>query len=199
MISIKDFKKRCLTDGVDNIVDEVILANGAVHVSDKDCQFILSRVAGKFSIAVSDLSLYVVGSAKLGYSISQKKKDGVDYPRYRLYSPTSDIDTAIVSPVLFRILWEELGLYSHGMSYFPWNSGALGDYMICGWLRPDHFPRHQRLTKCDDWGDLFRRMSLDSRFKRHAVRGGLFYSLEDLRRYHRRSVSECIRELQGPP
>ncbi len=74
----------------------------------------------------------------------------------------------------------------------PWDSGKLGDYMLYGWLRPDYFPNDVRVRECDAWWDEFRRFSGSPRFERHQVRGGLFYSREQLRLYMMRSIQECI-------
>jgi hypothetical protein len=141
--------------------------------------------------------MWIVGSAKLGFSITEKKRAGCVYPRYRPFGPASDIDTAVVSPEIFRLIWDDLSIYAHGQPLMPWDSGRLGDYLLYGWLRPDHFPK-VRIRRCDDWWDLFRRLSAEPRFDRRPVRGALFYSICDLKRYLRRAVLECIRIEQGP-
>ena len=192
MITIEEFKTRCITQSVEEIVDEIILANGALHVSENNVSHMQGSLARAYGISSDDIALRIVGSAKLGFSITEKKKTGVHYPRYRLFSPESDIDTAVVSPRLYRIIWEELSIYSHSQVWFPWKSGRLGDYMLCGWLRPDYFPKGIRLRSCDLWWDQFRRFSGDLRFERRSVRGGLFNSMEDLERYSQRSVKECV-------
>ena len=138
------------------------------------------------------INLWIVGSAKLGFSMTEKHASGgVILPRYRLFSPESDIDVAVVSPALFDILWNELSTYAHRVPRLPWDSKRLGDYLVCGWLRPDCFPENVRLRKCDAWWDLFRRLSADSRFGRRKIRGGLFHSKEHMKRYLRRGLSEC--------
>jgi hypothetical protein len=135
---------------------------------------------------------WIVGSAKLGFSLTEKRaRDGSLLARYRDFSAASDIDVAVVSPRLFDILWNELGAYAHREACLPWNSGALGDYLVCGWIRPDHFPIRVRLRRCDDWWDLFRALSADSRYGRRKVRGGLFHSVEHMKRYQIRALREC--------
>lgn len=193
MISLADFKARCVTDSAENIVNELILADDALHVSVTNREFVLDRLASAFGIATSDIALWVVGSAKLGFSITEKVlKDGTILPRYRPFRPVSDIDIAIVSPKLFRLIWDELCIYAHGHPWLPWNSGKLGDYMVYGWLRPDFFPKVQ-MRLCDSWWDLFYDLSKDLRFGRRTVRGALFHSVADLARYQRRSVTQCVR------
>jgi hypothetical protein len=196
MITLEEFRVRCARDTAEDIVDEVLLKDDAVHVSADNRAYLLERLATAFGIKQSCIQLWVVGSAKLGFSIIEKRKDGQVLARYRPFSPISDIDTAIVSPDLFRLIWDELSSYAHGQPWMPWNSGRLGDYMVYGWLRPDHFPSGGRVRRCDDWWDQFRRFSAEPRFGRRSVRGGLFHSIPDLRRYLRRSVLECIHAEQ---
>lgn len=196
MITLEEFRARCAKDKAEDIVDEVLLEDDAVHVSAENRTYLLEGLASVLAVEQSCIRLWIVGSAKLGFAITEKKKDGELLPRYRPFSAISDIDTAIVSPELFRIVWDELSTYAHGQSWMPWDLGRLGDYMVYGWLRPDHFPRGGRVRRCDDWWDKFRSFSADPRFGRRSVRGGLFHSICDLRRYLRRSVLECIHAEQ---
>jgi hypothetical protein len=196
MITLEEFKARCARDKAEDIVDEVLLEDDAVHVSAENRTYLLDGLASVFGVEQSCIRLLIVGSAKLGFSITEKNKGGELLPRYRHFSAISDIDTAVVSSELFRIVWDELSIYAHGQPWMPWDSGRLGDYMVYGWLRPDHFPSGRRVRRCDDWWDQFRRFSADPRFGRRSVRGGLFHSISDLRRYLRRSVLECIHAEQ---
>jgi hypothetical protein len=195
MITLAEFRARCVRDPAEVIVDEVLLADDALHVSAAPRAYLVSRLAATFGIAENAVQLWIVGSAKLGFSITEKRKEGQLLPRYRPFRPVSDIDTAVVSPEIFRIIWDELSIYAHGQPWMPWDSGRLGDYLVYGWLRPDHFPR-QRVRRCDDWWDLFYEFSADPRFSRRSVRGALFHSVADLQRYLRRSVLECIHNEQ---
>ena len=192
MITVEQFKDLCRTKSAEDVVDEVLLIEDAVHVPEENRAYLLSRLASTYGVKETDLRLWIVGSAKLGFSMVEKRKNGLVLPRYRPFTGISDIDTAIVSPEIFRLIWDELSIYAHGQPWMPWDSGRLGDYMVYGWLRPDHFPGGQRVRRCNDWWDLFRRFSADDRFGKHSVRGGLFYSVSDLRRYLRRSVLVCI-------
>jgi len=97
----------------------------------------------------------------------------------------------VISPQLYEIIWNELSRFSFSQPYLPWDSGKLGDYMVCGWLRPDYFP-NRRLRRCDDWWDTFRRLSSQQRFGRRQVRGGLFYNFKQLKTYQSKALIECI-------
>ena len=191
MITLDEFKSRCRTDRAEDIVDDLLLADDALHVSIENRAYLRDTLAATFGVASDAVRLWVIGSAKLGFALTEKRRAGSVLPRYRRFSALSDVDTAIVSPELFRIIWDELSIYAHGVPWMPWNSGRLGDYFVYGWLRPDHFP-NRRIRRCDDWWDQFRRFSASPRFGRRSVRGGLFHSVADLQRYLRRSVVECI-------
>ena len=192
MISIDEFKAK-LADGQQYyLMNEVLLADGAMHVTNENIEYISQKLSSKYQISNDNIDICITGSAKLGFSLVEKrKKDGTILPRYRLFSANSDIDVAIVSKALFERVWLDLSQHAHKVTRLPWDSKKLGDYMVCGWLRPDHFPKKVRIRSCDDWSDLFWRLSADPRFERHNVRGGLFYSREQLSMYLNRSLSDC--------
>jgi len=167
--------------------------DAAAHVRPEDVDYLRARLASTFGIAPGQVNVWIVGSAKLGFSIVEKRlSDGTVLPRYRKFSADSDIDVAVVSPMIFDLIWRELSAYAHRVPRLPWNSGQLGDYLICGWLRPDHFPIRARLRRCDDWWDLLRRLSADGRYGRRKVRGGLFHSIEHMKQYLGRALDECF-------
>lgn len=192
MLSVAEFREHLNRGEIEYLLDHVLLGREAEHVTEEDIEFVRSTLAGTFRCD-SGVEIWIVGSAKLGFStIEKREKDGTIRPRYRPFSPSSDIDIAVVSNGIFTPIWDELSAFSHQNSRFPWNSGRLGDYLVCGWLRPDHFPQGVRLRKCDDWWDTFRAMSADHRFGRRKVSGGLFASVDHLRQYYLRSLNDCL-------
>jgi hypothetical protein len=192
MITVNDFRRRILDRELDWLVDEVLLAGPAAHVEAPEIAYIRASLAAKFGVLAQDVSVWVVGSAKLGFSINEKHlPNGAVLPRYRAFSAASDIDVAVVSPRVFDLIWKDLSTYAHRVARLPWDSGRLGDYLVYGWLRPDHFPIRARLRRCDDWWDLFRALSSHARYGRRKVRGGLFYSGEQMRQYLMRALNEC--------
>lgn len=190
MVPLEDFKSRCQTQTVDQIVEDIFITDFAAHVSAEDIDYIKDSLCRKFRVSSSNLEIYIVGSAKLGYSISENKKRGLK--RFRSFCAESDIDVAVVSRDVFRKIWEDLSIYGYGLPFFPWRSGDLSDYLLHGWLRPDKFPANSNVTRCNDWWDEFQAFSADPRFERRKVRGGLYYSVDDLRRYLQHSVQECV-------
>lgn len=189
-MTIEEFREKVRGNELEFLLDEVLLGGSSVHVSGENIAHLSEALSHTFSVPPNDVSVWIVGSAKLGFSLTEKKRDGEILPRYRSFSPNSDIDVAVVSLPLFDLIWNELSAYAHRRTRLPWDSGPLGDYLVCGWLRPDHFPR-VRLRRCDDWWDLFRSLSAGQRFGRRRVRGALFHSLEHVKRYQMRALNEC--------
>ena len=192
-MEVTEFRKIILQEKFDDVLTKVLLSGDAKHVNQEKQDFIKTRVAEKYKVNPEDMRLVIVGSAKLGFSISEKKvKGSATLPRYRPFNAITDIDIAIVSPHIYEQIWDELSRFSFNQSWFPWDSGKLGDYMVCGWLRPDYFPTETRLRKCDDWWDTFRLFSSEQKLGRRRVRGGLFYNFEHLKRYQAKSLIDCI-------
>lgn len=196
MLTVEQFKARLLASSVDEVVRDIVLADAAAHVSDADRAYLASRLAETYGIAVATVQIWIVGSAKLGYSLAEKRlDDGTCLPRFRAFRADSDVDVTVISSPIFDAIWSDLSQHANHSTRMPWQSGQLGNYLVHGWLRPDKFPR-ARLRRCDDWWDLFRRFSRERRFGRRKVRGGLFYSFDDLVRYQSRGVAECRRALE---
>lgn len=198
--TIEEFRASLVGADAGDIVDAYLLSDGALHVSHDDIDYICRSIAASYGVDIEDTRIFVTGSAKLGFSISEKRKKGSKShrPRYRLFSATSDIDVAVISAPIFDMIWQELSKHFNSAVSFPPNTEKLGDYLACGWLRPDHFPKHVRLSRCDTWADTFRRLSANSRFRTRRVTGGAFNSREHLRQYLSRAVRECI-YLEGNP
>jgi hypothetical protein len=189
-----EFRHLLRTAAIDDIVSSVLLSGDAAHVDRAAHDFICKTLGVAFGATVERHELLVVGSAKLGFSISEKPMaNGDKLERYRPFRSDSDIDLALVHPAIFDQLWRELSDHAHRSQTMPWNSGRLGDYMVYGWIRPDHFPTNVRLRKCDDWWDTFRKLSAHGPFNRRKVRGGLFYSQYYLSSYLRRAVNACLK------
>ncbi len=193
MVHMDDFRRRLREVDADAIVSEYLLSGDAAHVTDSEKQAIANALLSAYSARGTELTLHIVGSAKLGFSLVQKPNEEGILERYRRFNAESDIDVAVVCPVIFEEVWHELSDFSHRYPYWPWKSGRLGDYLICGWIRPDHFPKNVRLRRCDDWWDCFRRISREVYLGRRKVCGGLYFSERHLSRYLRRAVEECIR------
>jgi hypothetical protein len=191
--NLDEFKRLLVTKHVKEIVEQIVIGGGAKHVSGTQLIYIQQAICAKFGLELNDVNLYIVGSAKLGFSIVEKSgKPSGFMPRYRSYRPgQSDVDIAVVSGKLFQMLWHELAIHSHNSRPFPRESKRLGDYMVIGWLRPDHFPRIPSPSKIASWSELFRSLSTDHNLDYKKYSGGLYFSHQHLLRYHERAVQEC--------
>lgn len=189
-MQIAEFKKALQEDSASDVVANIILANGAKHVSDEAIQYAEAQIRSQFQIPNQhSLNIIVVGSAKLGFSIAEKTILGRNtLPRYRDFDPyNSDIDLAIVCQKLYFDIWRDLSTYSHNQTPFPWDT-HLGKYALVGWLRPDHFPKLQRPLSCMKWWELFQSLSNSVPFNRQKVRGGLYFHKDFLNQYQQRAV-----------
>lgn len=189
--SLADFKELLTKKNVDEITEEIILGAEAVHVSQDDLEFLRDRICSEFGLDQAQVEVIVVGSAKLGFSIVEK--DGVKgfKPRYRNFDEASDIDVAVVSQKLYFQCWRFLSVYSHRQAYMPWDAGKVSDYMVVGWMRPDHAIKIVPFPLMDSWWNLFGDFSSMTRFNKRRVRGGLYFMKSFLHDYHRRAVKEC--------
>ncbi len=138
-----------------------------------------NKIANHFDISYRDV--YIVGSAKLGYSYFKKTQ----------FSLESDIDIAIVSKELFEKYQQTICdfqydldncciqiTYKESVKYFEFLR-----YFAKGWLRPDKLPFKGSLeNRRNEWFDYFKTLSYGkSEVGNYKVSAGLYkdyYSLE---------------------
>jgi hypothetical protein len=196
-MTAQELQAQLLSVDLEDFVDRVILSGDSPFFSPGQINHVSKALASKYSIETDSIQIRVVGSAKLGYGLLKKRtKTGEDLAAFRPFRPESDIDLAIISPCLYEVIWNDLSIHANNAPWIPWDSGKLGDYMVYGWLRPDHFPKFARLRRCDDWWDVFSSLSSDSRLGRRAIRGALYHSLDHLRRYQLRGLNQCRSALE---
>lgn len=193
-MTITAFKALIKSKDPYEVACEIFGGSSAEHVSVDGVGLIRNKLSSAFNAPTDKLSILVSGSAKLGFSIIEKKdkKSGFILPRYRSFRASSDIDTAVISAPIFDLIWHELARFYHQDTYFP--SGAcsdLGRYLPYGWLRPDKFPAKPSLIYCNRWWEIFNELSVNPQFGPRKVRGGLFYSEEQFFRYQARALSDC--------
>ncbi|WP_175916797.1 hypothetical protein [Burkholderia sp. BCC1638] len=187
-----EFKKILRERAACDIVPEYITSGDPGPVVTKEAlEFVVEQTRIVFQIP-SDASVkpIVVGSAKLGFSFTEKIKPEYK-PRYRAYQPgVSDIDLALVSPLLYVKVWKDIAVYGSNQTKFPWRSQDLGDYMLHGWLRPDKFPTPSP-PGCANWFDLLSRLNRSDHFRHKRLRCGLYYSAHFLELYQQRGIIEA--------
>jgi hypothetical protein len=182
-----------------NVFKNCILNNGveqalSTHVLQHDCSIVgagmEAQVRGEISnqFHVDVASIYVVGSAKLGFS----PKPG---QYFKPFSDGSDIDVAIVSSELFARIWREIHQMQAANEYFDYP--AFKHYHFNGWIRPDKMPSSAEYTTGKAWWDFFRGLSSREDFMRLKIRGGLYHDDYFLRQYQLGGLSSLRAHLIG--
>lgn len=131
----------------------------------------------------------MVGSGKLGFSIVNSK-------RYRPFSDTSDIDVAIISPILFDAIWHNVYDYSFSGGYWP-EEKAFKEYLFRGWIRPDKLPPSHKFALCKDWWDFFRSITSTGRYGPYKISAGLYRNWHFLETYLSVCINECLVEMDA--
>lgn len=139
------------------------------------------RIAEKFCIPFHEI--YITGSAKLGFSPIKRKEFDYD----------SDIDVALVSPLLFEKIMSDISVYQNMIrknravirqSELQMYHSFL-EYVALGWIRPDKLPvSFQMQAIKNDWFDFFRSISYGkSEVGNFRVNAGVFKSYSHLENY----------------
>ncbi len=81
------------------IVDDILVSPGVLHVTESDIAHIEQRVREVFGVGEGSLVVHTVGSAKLRCSIIEKRIQGELLPRFRPFCVDSDIDVAVISGI----------------------------------------------------------------------------------------------------
>ena len=136
-------------------------------------------VAEHFEIHVNHV--IIVGSAKLGYSVSPKKS-------FKPFDDKSDLDVAIVNNALFEKYWLEMYKAKKSMIEWPELSQAQ-KYLFQGWIRPDKLPL---LNIRNSWFDFFAGLQSRDGCGPYPVRGGLYYNHDFLELYQENGVAKTF-------
>lgn len=158
-------------------------------------------IASKFSIHPSEVVL--VGSGKLGFSISEKAvRDSKTReiigtkPRYREFGEESDLDIAILSPKLFDQIWLNLYEYNKAKPLWP-REKEFKKYMFEGWLRPDKLPPSTPAFEIpQEWFEFFTGLTNSGKYGDYAIRAGLYKDWNFLEGYQSKAITDCLNELE---
>ena len=186
-----DFKQLLRETTAEDIVERFILTDDVGPYTSRDALDVLEQRARLAFGLASDqlLKTIVVGSAKFGFSYLEKpSRGGLGYkPAYRSYDPgVSDIDVAIISPILYSKIWQDLARFGANLPTFPWRTD-LAPYMLNGWIRPDKFPPAPP-QRCSDWKNVVNEVSRTKHFQYKKLRCGIYHSTYFLKIYQLRGV-----------
>jgi predicted nucleotidyltransferase len=166
---------------VRDIVNKHVLTGTCCMLADDQYVELRGVVAEKFGLQTAEV--IVVGSSKLGFSISPAK-------RYRHFGEESDIDVAIVSDRLFSEIWQDVHQFHENGGY--WDIGPFRKYLFQGWIRPDKLPPVHTFAQAKEWWKFFKEVTQTNRFGPYKVKAGLYKSWYYLEAYQTKSVTACI-------
>jgi|SRR5579863_1870301 len=138
------------------------------------------------ALEIHSTAVFMVGSGKLGFSISPQK-------RYRPFGDESDFDMAIVSEALYQSLWLELFTYFERTAI---EDKGTQKYHFRGWLRPDLFPEDASLQRCNRLRESVQHLNSTGVAGRYPIKVGVYYSWPFLEGYQLRSLESC-KEQEG--
>lgn len=178
------------------------IAFGECYWLDHELYYELKQdIATKFSIHPSDVVM--VGSGKLGFSISEKvikdketNKIIETKPKYRAFGDQSDLDIAILSSNLFDEIWYRLYEYKKTKSYWPREKKFI-QYLFEGWIRPDKLPPSTTgLEIQQDWFEFFSGLTNSGKYGDLSITAGLYKNWGFLEGYQIESIINCKKALE---
>lgn len=162
------------------------ITSGEAFILPHDNYFSLrDRIAREFGVHTNDV--FVVGSAKLGFSIAPNK-------RYRPFGDTSDIDVAVVSQSLFDQIWKEVFEYRAEVGYWPAEQ-QFASYLFKGWIRPDKLPPARKFELASRWWTFFRELTQSGDVSIYPIKAGLYKSHYFLEAYQSICVKQCQTDI----
>jgi len=180
---IAEFRRSLDTTPSDTAVVERFLLHGPCTAIDDGAHFeIKQRIAQEFSINVVT-EMFIVGSAKLGFSISPSK-------RWNSFGDRSDVDVAIVSHKLYQAVWHEVYDYTTSGAYWP-DRNRFQKYLLQGWIRPDLLPPSAAFDFVGRWWDFFRTLKAERVAGPYKINGALYHDLDFLKKYQATAVAAC--------
>lgn len=152
------------------------------------------RIAEKYDVGFHEV--FVIGSAKLGFSLRKEKDFDLD----------SDIDVVIVSGSLFDAIMDQIRGYQLELRHSRRSVSTREidtyhqflEYAALGWIRPDKLPLEFSLRVLkDEWFSFFRSISNGrSEVGNYKVAAGVFKSYRHLEGYLLEGLQEIYESLR---
>ncbi len=177
------------SNSFEKIIDKYLLFGTPYIFKDDENKFYeLKNKIAEF-LGVSQTNIFVIGSAKLGFSIAPQK-------RYQHFNEESDIDIAIIDANLFIRYWKILYKYNTDVraesQYERRVYEQFLNYFFKGWLRPDKFPTGMREKQ--DWFDFFK--SLQKEYN-HNIAAGIYYDIDMFNGYNKMNLETIRGEINN--
>ena len=163
--------------GIERAYADHVHAHDCAIVGDGFERSLRQVIAAQFGVDLG--SVFVVGSAKLGFS----PKPG---QYLKPFSDQSDIDVAIVCRELYARIWHEVAEMERANEYFDLHK--FKHYHFLGWIRPDKMPSSAEYDTCREWWEFFQDLSGREEFLRMKISAGLYHDERFLKRYQLSSL-----------
>jgi hypothetical protein len=205
--TVQQFKQILLSESTEKIVNRYIFSEPSFVFKEKPELIGLMRKHLCKHLDLTEEKIVIVGSAKLGFSMSPD-----NFPRE--FSPESDIDVLVVDTVLFDSIWMTLLKWWYprrtiqlGGMENKWASARRKD-VFWGWVVPDEI-RYEGISFPDvlkpiqdisaSWFNAFKSLSLHPELADRNVNGRLYRTWEHATRYHSdglRQISIKLKETE---
>lgn len=186
---IEEFKIELsdLNYSVEDIINKHLLSGTPYIFADDNNKFFALKTDIANFFGVSQTKVYVIGSAKLGFSIAPWK-------RYKPFDVDSDIDVAIIDETTFLRYWKMLYQFNIDIRAKTTNEEKIYreflEYFFKGWLRPDKFP--STMNEKQKWFDFFK--SLQRKYK-YKIAAGIYYDEEVFIGYNKNNLESIRGEI----
>lgn len=182
------FRERLASGAAAESIVREFITHGHSVVLDGQTYTRLREYAGAALLVSPNQNVFLVGSAKLGFSIKPKR-------RYGLFNDDSDVDMAIVSPSLYERLWGEARRYSRRGGF--WEGDTRNHFKndhANGVVKPYVLPDSDAIPT--------RRMLFDLESEMQRVGGSpypvtiaVWHSMDALEEYQTLAVKKCQEAL----
>ncbi len=199
--TVDEFRKVLVSSPLHEVVKGYVFGGTPYVFRDRPETFGILRKHLREHLKVADENVTIVGSARIGFSLSPDT-----FPRQ--FSHRSDIDVLVVSETLFDDVWKTMLQWNYPHRYrlmgSDWNwSKQRRDDLYWGWFRPDRI-RYDGLTLpgvlkplrdiSTVWFNTFRSLAQFSEFAAREVSGRLYRSWDHAYLYHADGLGQ-IRQI----
>lgn len=180
---IDRFKANLESHKDDEAFARKFILHGSCFALDEQKHYDLKDdIASHFSLEAST-DVFIVGSAKLGFSIAPSK-------RFRRFTDDSDIDVAIVNHEIYARVWHEIHRYKLSGGWWP-KRESFESYLSWGWIRPDKLPRSRHFSFTNEWWDYFRSLQQRRVGGPYKVAGALYHDINFVVKYQSNAIKLC--------
>jgi hypothetical protein len=186
--AVEAFKLRLLQEGSPlQIVRELVTFGSAAVISDAAYSSIRDYVGQVLKVSPTR-DVYIVGSAKLGFSIKPAA-------RYRGFNDESDFDLAVVSTSLYERLWEQARAYiRQGGIWERDDRNHFKNNHLNGVIKPYLLPDSPITSLKATLFDLSSALQASGRSD-YRVTMAVWYTMDALENYQSVAVKQCREEM----